>query len=227
MQPDLAVLRLLYRPIKVKVSQNVSKNKNALNSAASADSKPKRRWLNIGPGIVVALAVSALIGSQWIKTEMAARQQRSAPPIVERQVISSSYEEKSGPTPEVSFIIERADKLHITNSQLAHLETLRAEWRKFYGHKMADANQAADRTSKYLADARNKSRTPVAQIQNAAAPVIALSGEISSARRSYWDRAISILSPEQRKALQAEREAVWAMRKGAPANSRQRAVTDQ
>lgn len=132
--------------------------------------------------------------------------------MVERQVISSSFEEKSGPTPEVSFIIDRAGKLHLASAQLAQLKALRAEWQKFYGPKIAAANQAADKTSDYLAEAKDKSRTPVAQIQNAAAPVIALSGEISSARRSYWDRAVKILTPQQRKALQADREADWVAR---------------
>lgn|GEM_PF-1848552 len=200
----------------------MSKSRKTIN-AANAGSKPKRRWLNIGPGIVLALAISALIGSQWIKTEVAARRQTPAPPIVERQVISSSYEEKSGPTPEVGFIIDRAAKLHITDSQLTHLKAMCAQWRKFYGPKIVAANRAAEKTNSYLAGAQGRQRTPVAQIQNAAAPVIALSGEISSARRSYWDRAIKILTPEQRKELQSEREADWAARQEALARDRQRA----
>ena len=195
----------------------MSKNNRDPNSAT----QPKRRWLHIGPGIVIALAISALIGSQWIKTEIATRKQQSAPPIVERQVISSSYEEKLGPTPEVGFIIDRAEKLRITGAQLARLKALRADWQKRYGPKIAEANQAANRTSRYLAGAKGKSRTPVAQIQNEAAPVIALSGEISSARRGYWDRAARILTSEQRKLLQAEREADWASKKAALARARQ------
>ena len=174
--------------------------------------QPKRRWLNIGPGLVIALAISALIGSQWIRTEIAARRQPSAPPIIERQIISSSYDEKSGPTPEVGFIIDRARKLHITDAQLARLKALQKKWRKYYGPKIAQANQAAAKTNEYLADAKGNSRTPAAQIQGAAAPVIALSGEISAARRSYWGQAVNILTAGQRKALQAEREAAWARR---------------
>lgn len=186
----------------------MNKNSKIIN----ASSKPKRRWLNIGPGIVLALAVSALIGSQWIKAEVAARRQPSAPPIIERQVVSSSYEEKSGPTPDVGFIVTRANKLHITAVQITQLKALNVKWQRFYAPRMNAANQAASRTNKYLDAAKNHSRTPVAQIQDAAAPVIALSREISSARRSYWDQATKILTPEQRKVLQTEREADWAKR---------------
>jgi hypothetical protein len=189
----------------------VSRNRAALDN--TADPRPKRRWLTIGPGIVIALAISALIGSQWIRTEIAARRQRSAPPIVERQVISSSYEETSGPTPEVSFILDRAGKLHLTHAQLTRLAALQSKWQKFYAPKIAAANRAAENTNKYLA--KHGSRTPVAQIQDAAGPVIALSGEISSARRSYWDQAVRFLDPGQRVMIQREREADWAAKKAA------------
>jgi hypothetical protein len=180
------------------------------NKKTSNNAEPKRRWLNIGPGIVLALAISALIGARYIKTEIAARRQPDASPIIERQVMSSSYGDKSGPIPEVSFIIDRAGKLHITDAQLAHLKALQSKWRKFYVPKIAQANKAAAKTHKYLADAEGNSRTPLAQIESAAAPVVALSREISAARRSYWSQAVKILTPNQRKALQAERETAWA-----------------
>lgn len=186
----------------------MSNNKNISNTVPAR----KRRWLNIGPGIVIAPAVSALIVSQYIKTESAMRQQRSAPPIVERQVISPSADERFGPTPDVAFVIKYADKLHLSQAQIARLEGLESKWQAFYGPKIAQANQAAAKTNEYLSDGKDRPRAPVAQIQNAAAPVIALSGEISSARRNYWDQATKILTPEQRKTLQAQREADWSRR---------------
>ena len=188
----------------------MSNNRETLDNKAGGDSKSRRRWLNIGPGVVIALAISGFIGSQWIRTEVSQRRQRSVPPIVERQVISSTHQEKSGPTPEVSFIIDRAASLHITDDQLVQLKVLHSEWQRLYGPKIAAANEAAAGTGKYLEGAERKPRVPVAQIQKAAGRVIALSGEISSARRTYWNRAIRILNAQQRKALQTEREATWA-----------------
>ncbi len=222
MQPNLAVFRLLTCvTIRIVVPQQVIKDKKTDNSS-DAGSKTKRRWINIGPGIVIALAVSALIGSQYIESETAARQRNSAPPIVEQQIITSSYEEKSGPTPELSYIIDQAEELRITSSQLAQLKKLQAEWQQFYGPKIAQAHKAASEADKYLSDVRDQSRTPVSQISSAAEPVITLSGEISSARRSYWDRAVKILTQEQQKLLQTRREADWAAKKDALNKARKR-----
>jgi len=189
--------------------------RSATSINAGADAPPKRRWFRIGPATVLTLAISALLGSQWIRTHVAVPQP-SVPPIVERQVISSSYGERSGPTPEVSFILDRAGKLHLTDAQLVALESLKSRWEKYYAPKIAQANQAAAATAKYLAEANGRSRTPVARIQDEAAPVITVSGEISSARRSYWGRAVSLLSPKQRALIQQEREADWQTRTQSP-----------
>lgn len=181
------------------------------NSATTHD-KPKRRWLNIGPGIILALAASAFIASGWVKTEMATRRQHSAPPIIERQVISSAYEEKSGPTPEIKFIIDRSGKIGLTDAQLSKLRVLQSQWHTYYDPKIAQANQAAEKTREYLNDAKGRSRTPIPQIQSEAGGLIALSAEISTARRSYWSRAVNVLTPIQRDIVQSEREADWAAR---------------
>lgn len=184
----------------------MSNGKSNLNSATSGG---KRRWLSIGPGIVIALAVSAFVGSQWAKAGI---EQKTTSPIMERRMISSTSDGISGPTPDVGFIIRHARKLHVSKSQAARLQALQTKWVTFYGPRMASANKAVDKTNEYLSEAKGHSRTPVTQIQGAAEPVIAVSGEISSVRCSYWDRAISILSSDQRKMLQAEREADWAAR---------------
>ncbi|MCX6344161.1 MAG: hypothetical protein NT018_03710 [Armatimonadetes bacterium] len=173
-------------------------------------SNTKKTWFRIGPGLIIALAISVLIGSQWIRTKIAQHQQPSSRPIVERQIISSSYDEKLGPTPELKFIIERREKLHLTNLQAAKLMALQSKWAKAYGPKIAHANQAAAKTQEYLDNAKGQSRTPVAQVQTEAAPLIALSREISSARRAYWNEAAKLLTSEQRANLEKEREADWA-----------------
>ncbi len=175
-------------------------------------SNTKKTWFRIGPGLVIALAISAFIGSQWIRKNIAEQQQPSAPPIVKRQMISSSYEEKLGPTPELQFIIKRRKKLHLTDLQAVMLMALQSKWIKIYGPKIAQANQAAAKTQEYLDDAKGHSRTPAAQIQTEAAPLIALSREISSSRRTYWSEATRLLNSEQRGILKKEREANWARR---------------
>lgn len=177
----------------------------------------KHRWLNIGPGLLLALAISMLIGSQWIKSEMKAKQQAAAPPIIERQLVTSSQEEKTGLIPEVSFITDRKDKIRLTHDQLTRLQKLQAEWKAYSTPKIAQAREAAAKAESYLSDTKTHTRTPTAQIQDQAAPLIALSGELASARRSYWEQAMKVLTSKQRIIVQKEREKNWEARKLSPA----------
>ncbi len=178
-------------------------------STASAD-KPRRRLLNIGPGLIIALAISIFIGVRWFGAQKQMPAAKSGPPIVERQVISSTYEEKAGPTPEVRFILERRHKLGLSAAQVAKLNKLQSEWQRLYGPKIAQANSAAVRAQDYLAAAKGNRSTPVAQIKDQAASLVALSREISSARRDFWVRATGVLTVDQRGTLQSERETDWA-----------------
>ena len=180
-----------------------------------SEPSPKRPWLRFGPGVVLALALSALIASQWIKTEIVNRRQPSAPPIVESQVLSYPAEEKLGPTPEVGFVIENAVILHLSSAQLARLRSLQSEWERYSKPKMAQARQAAAGANEYLNSVKSKPRTSMAQIQDKAASLVALSREISEVRRSTWERAVKVLTPEQSRALENQRQAAWSKRKKA------------
>jgi hypothetical protein len=181
-------------------------------------SRQKRRLIHIGPGLIIALILSALLAANWIKTERQARQQPSAPPIVERQVVSSSSDEKAGPTPEVRFILDRAEKVGLTTAQVAKLQKLQSDWTRFSEPKLAQANEAAAKTGSYLNESKGQKRTPTAHIEDQARPLMALSGEISSARRNYWNLAMKVLEPSQREAVRKEREADWAAKQKALAD---------
>lgn len=193
--------------------------KNRVNKVSenNGNEQRKRRLIYFGPGLIAALILSLFIGYNWYRSETQKREMNDMPPIVERQVLSSLEQEKLGLTPEVIFLIERRDKLGLSDTQTAELKALQAEWKKLYGPKIAEANKAAAKTGEYLAGARYKSRTPSAHIQSEAAPLILLSREISSARNRYWDEAMQILTPRQRIKAQKEREIQWAARKNSPA----------
>lgn len=173
-----------------------------------------RRWLRIGPATIIALAIAALLGARWLKTETARRQQSNLPPVIERRVISSSVDEKRGPTPEVSFIIERANKLSLNARQFSRLQGLQSEWKKYHDAKIAEAKGAMENVDEYMDRAKGKQRVPVAQIEREAAPVIAISGEISAVRQRYWSQALNVLTPAQTKQIQKEREEAWSAKRG-------------
>ncbi len=182
----------------------------AKHDSKTINTEKRRRLISIGPGLIAALILSIVVGCKYAQVQAQVRERKQVPPIIERQVISSNYEEKAGPTPEVRFIISHKGKLGLNSSEIIKLKKLQSDWDRFYQPKIAEANAAADRTNRYLSDAKSNRRTPVAQIQDEAGPMIELSREISTARRDCWNRAIKILTPAQRTVLQKEREADWA-----------------
>ncbi len=187
------------------------------SNSQGTDTPRKRRILNIGPGLIIAIILSIVVGYRYVGVQRQIAMQRPQPPIVERQLVYSDSAQRIGPTPEIGFIIARRDRLGISAEQVRKLTKIQLDWRKYYGPKIAQANAAAQKTGRYLADAKGNKRTPVAQIENEASAVVALSGEIASARRSYWDQAEKILTPAQRATLENQREADWKAKTKAPA----------
>lgn len=186
------------------------------SSENTTNTPPRRKLINIGPGLILALLISLFIGGRWYMEERAARQQPPAPPIIERQVISSSADQ-AGPTPEVNFILAHKAKLNLTATQATKLEQLQAQWQKFCAPRLAQASAAAAKTNDYLDQHKDDKRLPAAQVQDQAAPLIAISGELAAARHRYWNQATALLTPQQRTTLQAERAVAWtAQTKRAP-----------
>lgn len=181
----------------------------------TAAQQPGRRLFYIGPGLIIALILAVLIAANWYRGEMRMRKAKSGPPIVERQITSSDLDPQMGPAPQVSFLLERRGKLKLTHEQMRELESIQNEWKKLYGPKIAEANRVAEEAGRYLESSKRKGRTPTAQIQDRAAELIALSREISTARRRYWDRAMSALTVEQRKLVNEQRESLWSRRSAA------------
>ena len=179
----------------------------------------KRPLFHIGPGILIALALAVIIGANVTRTARQRRHApRSAPPIIEGRVISSDFD-KAGPVPEVGFLIDRREKLRLSDRQTESLRKLQAEWGRFYQPKLREAKAASRQMTGYLSRSRTNGRTPVQQIEERAAPVVAVSREISATRRQYWDRAMKLLTPEQRRIAAKEREADYAAKRRALAEA--------
>jgi hypothetical protein len=165
--------------------------------------------LRIGPGLIIAIVLSLIIGIQWKLNEHAAEKQRNLPPIVERPVVSSN-EEKLGLTPEVSFILQRKEMLKLTKVQTEQLVSLQAEWRHFADPREKAAIDAANAAGQYLNNAQNQRRTPVAHIEDQTHGVVVISRELSAARRRFWSKALTVLTPPQQQLVQHQREVEYA-----------------
>jgi hypothetical protein len=123
----------------------------------------------------------------------------------ERPTIEHSGPGATGqpPAAEISFLLERAGELRLTDDQLARLRRLHGQWET----ETADQRAALEREQKALERFMKETeesgrRASLAEIQRRAAPVSDLSAQLASARRDYWHRALQVLDPDQRRAAQ-------------------------
>jgi hypothetical protein len=175
------------------------------SSNLKAGSVPGRpSMFRIGPGLAIAILVAVIVGGNAIKSQLASRQASSGPIIENRTVVGGSNQ--SGPAPEVKFLLDHRASLRLTPQQVQRLTAMQLDWDRTYGPKLKDARAAAGKLRDYLGKSRNNQRTPIAQIQKEAEPLIAASAEITRAKRHYWSRAMTVLTPEQRKAAMSARK---------------------
>jgi hypothetical protein len=192
--------------VKAKRANKTTRRKESFTPAPE-----KRRLFRIGPGLIIALIATVIIGGNAIKNQLAMRQ-ASPGPIIERHVVTSGGD-KAGPIPDVKFLIDRGPKFGLTNTQLSSLAKLESQWEKAYAPLMKEAKAREGKFKRYLATVRDASRTPVSQVQKEAAPFIAISSDIAAARRDYWSQAMALLTPKQRTEVAAQRKAEFARRR--------------
>ncbi len=159
---------------------------------SKSKSKSKRRFIIIGPGILLALIFALQVAIQN-------HQKAAAPPIIERQVLASSSSH-AVLSPEIGFILKHKNELRLTDGQQAKLTKLQAEWDAKSGPMTAEMNKAAADFQSFMRKAGGKAM--MRDIQSHAGPVSELSRQVSSLRTIYWQKAQQILSAEQRKAVE-------------------------
>jgi hypothetical protein len=156
--------------------------------------QPRRRWITIGPGIILAAILALQIVS-------ANRQKPAAPPIIERQVEGSARQGIS-PAPTVSYILDRKGKLKLSPGQVKHLSALEAEWASQSGPLVKDMDKAAREFNAFMKKSGNKAT--LKDLQAHAASVSVLSGQLSGMRRVYWEHATSLLDKTQIKIVKSD-----------------------
>ncbi|MHB1001124.1 MAG: hypothetical protein ACYC27_17920 [Armatimonadota bacterium] len=159
------------------------------------DTRPRKRWIIIGPGIILAMILA-------IQIVISNRQKPSGPPIIERQVVGSEVTHSISPTPDVGYILERRDKLGLSDRQIKALVALQADWQSKSKPISDDLNQATREFDAFMEKAGNKAT--IRDIQSHAGPVSELSRQLSSLRRVYWEKAIQVLNKQQMQAINKE-----------------------
>ncbi|HEY3298137.1 MAG TPA: hypothetical protein VGK34_05715 [Armatimonadota bacterium] len=155
---------------------------------------PRRRWLIIGPGIVFAL----ILALQWVITNR--KSSDTGRPIIERQVIAVPKTRGEVRVPEIGFVLQNREQLKLSAAQVSDLRKLEVEWNEKSKPLNDLMNRAASDFQSYMKSAGSK--VAMKDIQSHAAPVSELSGQISSLRRVYWEKAIIVLDGKQRRAVE-------------------------
>ncbi|MHB1456026.1 MAG: hypothetical protein ACYC0V_03830 [Armatimonadota bacterium] len=156
------------------------------------DKQPRRRWITIGPGIIIALILT-------IQIVVANRQKPTAAPIIERQVVNNGVNRKMQPAPEIGYVIEHKKQLALSSNQMKALDVLRLEWQSRSKPLSANMDRAAGEFNAFMKKTGNKAT--IQEIKSHAGYVSELSREASSLRRIYWEKALQVLNKEQRQVI--------------------------
>ena len=157
--------------------------------------KPRKRWIVIGPGLVIAIILALQVAINNHKTS-------AGPPIVERQVLGAKVAAGAVTAPEIDYVLKHMDDLALTSHQVAVLTNLQSDWKTKSGPLADDLQRAADSFQRFMQDVGDKA--PMQDIQAHAAPVSELSRQVSSLRRVYWEKALQVLDKGQREKIQRQ-----------------------
>ncbi len=157
--------------------------------------KPRRRWIIIGPGLVIAIILALQVAINNHKTSV-------GPPIVERQVLGGKAADGPVSAPEIDYVLKQSDHLALTAHQAAVLTDLQSDWKTKSKPLVDDLQKAADHFHIFMQNVGDKA--PMQDIQAHAAPVSELSRQVSSLRRVYWEKALQVLDKGQREKIQRQ-----------------------
>lgn len=165
----------------------------------------RRKWLRLGPGLAVALLLSAVVYVSEMGFRLPWQSGNHPPPILERQLIHArGGKGRLAPVPEVKSLLERAEAIGLSAEQVKSLKKLQAEWERNTARSRAELEEQSMQFRKFMEAAQKGGRVSVSQIQEQAQPVSTLSAELLSQRLQYWQRAMKILTHDQRKKVTSE-----------------------
>lgn len=157
----------------------------------------RRRWFHFGPGIAIALILSAfVVYARWQE------QARRAPPRIERTVVSDTGKAGAGVISEISSLLARRAELRLTAQQVKEIEKLQAGWERVAAPLREQADQAAEQFKRWMDEVQKRGQVAIDEVQRHGAKVRALSAELVQQRRVYWESALRLLAEEQRRQIE-------------------------
>ncbi len=177
----------------------------------------RRAWLRLGPGLLLAAALSVLA---WRRLPPGVLRAGNAPRSGSRPTPASSEGSSAGPlsAPEPAWLLARRGTLRLSSAQVKRLTQLRARWQRDTRQLRGDlalASAEFDRDVRGAAPAGGH-RLTLQQLQERAAPVSELSRQLAGARSAWWQEAAQVLAASQRRRA----EDAWARRFATPPQPR-------
>ncbi len=171
--------------------------KSAIRNPQSAIGK--RRWFHFGPGIAIALILSAFVLYNRYQ-----EQARRTPPRLERTVLSDTDKPGAGVIPEVSSLLARREELKLSAQQAKEIEKLQAEWERVSAPLREQADRAAEQFKAWMDEAQKRGRVAMSEVQERSAEVRELSAQLVRQHRTYWQSALKLLTEKQRAQVEKE-----------------------
>lgn len=161
----------------------------------------RKRWLRVGPGLVLALLAIVLL---WPTLRDGMRSDR---PRIERSQLAVIPAPPAAP--ELGWLLEQRDALELTPAQGEKLGRLKTRWDRETQSLREGLDEASREFERGIGGGEGPPRS-IQQIQERAAPLSELSRRLAEARRAYWSEAARLLTPAQRR----QAEDAWTRRLG-------------
>ena len=154
----------------------------------------RRRWLRIGPGVLIALTAIAWGWPYLFPPDK--------PPVVERTLTAPEDAPLSAPSsaPDPAWLLSQRDALKMTDAQFTKLSALQQRFARDTRELQAQIDAA---TRDFDGAMNAKKAATIEQLQTRAAPLSELSSQMASARGAWWSESSLALNASQRKSARA------------------------
>lgn len=162
-----------------------------------------RMRLPMGPVTLAEMAIAVVFGRQLPLPEAFARS-----PQVTRTRVRIPAAARLTP-PEPAWLLDQAGRLELSRSQQDRLARLEIRWKRETRALHQELNRASQEF-RNIADAAGEKQAGLLVLQERAAPVSVLSGQLLSARQGWWNEASRELSAGQRQQAETFRAGRFA-----------------
>ena len=164
---------------------------------------PRRRWLRFGPGLALVILALALL---WPSLQGGLP---GSGPRIDRSSLTSIPAPPAAP--ELSWVLEQRDSLHLSTAQVTKLSRLQNQW-EGETHALREALRQETASLDRELDSQPHQGLNIREFQDRASPLSELSRRLAAARRDAWAEAALLLTSSQRQQAETNWRRHWSAR---------------